>query len=141
MKHQSAEPEGHSGLIGLKVDYHFCMKPRPQTPAESVDVLAATIVVDDREERLAATRRLFLAATIFGGVCWLATLVTAVVSSETNGIMASWFAIFPSAFGLMGLVQVARGVSGRPALVAALTTGLAAMCLHFIFFATIWPAL
>lgn len=112
-----------------------------RSPVESVDILAAPIIVDDREERLAASRRLFLAATIFGALCWVGTLVTAVVSSETNGMRASWIAIIPSAFGLMGLVQVSRGVFGRRAVAVSFFLAIGAVVGLFVFFEGIWPSL
>jgi peptidoglycan/LPS O-acetylase OafA/YrhL len=108
-------------------------------PTESVDAFAG-VVRDDEAPRTRA-RNLFRAAAIVAGAAWLATMYVAATSSETNGVYASWFAVFPTGFSLGGLHALARGRSAGRAVVQALVVGGLACLSLAVFFAAIWPAL
>jgi hypothetical protein len=110
-----------------------------RVPAESVGVLADEIT--DPERGRDAVRRLLLATGIVAAVAWLATLGVARFSSETNGIYASWFAIFPTTFALGGHLALRRGMSGGRALAVAFVAGAAGCLSLWVFFEGIWPSL
>ena len=113
-------------------------------PSHSVDVPALAL---DTERALAAERartrmrRLFIAASILGAALWVVTFFVSIRSSETNGIRASWFAIFPTAFGLAGLWSIGGTASPLRALGVAFASGVAGCLLLMFFFLAIWPSL
>ncbi len=117
------------------------MTRRPAGPAESVDAFGGPVVrVDDVETLRERRRPLFLAAVVFAAFAWGCTAATAVFSSETNGVRASWFAIFPTMFGLVGLGALA-GPRPRRALPLAVGAGFAGVAALWLFFVAIWPSL
>ncbi len=110
-------------------------------PAESVDAFGGAIVrVDDADAVRERRRPLFQAAVVFAAFAWGCTAATAVFSSETNGVRASWFAIFPTMFGLVGLGTLA-GPQPRRALPLAVGAGFAGVAALWLFFVAIWPSL
>jgi hypothetical protein len=108
-------------------------------PAESVDVLAGEMTDADRGRRRA--RPLFHAAFVFAALAWMATFVIGVHSSERNGVVASWIAIFPTTFGIGGLVALNNGVAGLRSLGIAFAAGAAGTACLWLFFEGIWPSL
>ncbi len=87
-------------------------------------------------------RLVFLAAFVFAALAWIFTLLVAINSSETNGIRASWIAIFPTAFGVGGLLSHDnKKNSASKALMFAFLWGIAASFGLWFFFAGIWPSL
>lgn len=108
-------------------------------PSQSVDVLAGDMRDHERPRRRART--LFLSALVVAGAAWLATLGAAIWSSETNGIMASWFAIFPTGFGVVGLLALGAGQGATASVRNALLAGCAGSASLWVFFEAIWPTL
>lgn len=108
-------------------------------PSQSVDVLGGD--VRDAERGRARARLLFLAAFVFAALAWIGTLVTAIKSSETNGIYASWIAIFPTTFGGGGLLALNVGAPGLRALGVAFGAGVVGVAGLWLFFEGIWPSL
>lgn len=115
------------------------MSPPHHLPSQSVDV--AGVVVDDPEPGRRRLRHLSIAALVVAAVAWLAVFFVGVLGSETDGVRASWFAIFPTGFGVMGHVALAQGLRGGPGLVRALLAGVASSLLLWAFFEGIWPSL
>ncbi len=113
------------------------MQERP--PSESVDALAGELRDPAQPGRRA--RRVFHSALVVAVVAWLATLGAAIGSSETNGIMASWFAIFPSCFGVVGVVSLDLGTGAIAGVRNAALAGLAGSVALWVFFEVIWPGL
>ncbi|MCC7074012.1 MAG: hypothetical protein IT383_22075 [Deltaproteobacteria bacterium] len=113
------------------------MSTRP--PSESVDVLAGELRDPELPRRRA--RRLCWSALVVAGAAWLATLGAAIWSSETNGITASWFAIFPTGFGTVGLLSLSAAKGAGASLRNALLAGCAGSLSLWAFFEAIWPAL
>jgi hypothetical protein len=108
-------------------------------PSQSVDV--AGIVVDDPEPGRRRLRHVSIAALVVAAVAWLAVFFVGVLGSETNGLRASWFAIFPTGVSIMGHVALAQGLRGGPGFVRALLAGAASSLLLWFFFEGIWPSL
>jgi hypothetical protein len=113
------------------------MSHRP--PSESVDVLADE--VRDPEQPRRRARTLFQSSMLVAALAWLATLWAAVWSSETNGIYASWFAIFPTGFTLAGFVSLDLGKGVGACVRNALLAGAAGSAALWFFFEAIWPGL
>lgn len=111
----------------------------PRLPAESVDVLAGEMTDPERGRRRA--RPLFYAAAVVAAIAWIATFLVAINSSETSGVYASWFAIFPTTFAIGGLVALDNGVGGLRSLAIAFAAGAAGSLGLLFFFEAIWPSL
>jgi hypothetical protein len=113
-------------------------------PSHSVDVPSvdggAARAVDDEMAR-ARMRLVFLAAFLFAALAWLGTFLVAINSSETNGIRASWVAIFPTSFGSMGLLMLNAGRRPLAALGIALLSGCVGSLALWLFFVGVWPSL
>ena len=117
----------------------------PGGPSKSVDIpgvdASATQGVDHDSAR-ARMRLVFLAAFVFAAIAWLGTFLVAINSSETNGIRASWIAIFPTAFGAGGLLALSDPkFKASTALIGAFACGTLASFGLALFFAAIWPSL
>lgn len=115
-------------------------------PAEPVDISAPSLVgVESRPA--GAVGLVPTAALVFGGLAWLALPIgLALGISESEGVLVSWVAIFPTVFGLVARgLRNARIAEGKPAvLVPFLVGGLAgffASSLLLFFYAAIWPSL
>lgn len=114
-------------------------------PSKSVDIpgidASATDAVDHEAAR-GRMRLVFLAAFVFAAIAWLGTLLVAINSSETNGIRASWIAVFPTAFGAIGLLMLDdKKRKASTALLFAFIAGIAGSFFLAFFFAAIWPSL
>ena len=121
------------------------MSPLPK-PAEPVDIHTPSF--DGVESMPASAVGLVpTAALVFGALAWLALPIgLALGISETQGIVMSWIAIFPTVFGFIArAVRKARLADGKPAvLVPFLVGGLAgffASSSLLFFYAAIWPSL
>jgi hypothetical protein len=111
-------------------------------PAQSVDVSAPSArELHDPEHGRHRARLVFLAAFVFAALAWIGTLVTATVSSETNGIYASWIAIFPTTFGAAGLFAIKNGKGPARAFLGAFAAGVLGVIALWFFFEGIWPSL
>lgn len=116
----------------------------PGAPSHSVDVPAVdgkTARAVEEEIARARMRLVFLAAFVFAAIAWIATFVISIRSSETNGIRASWVAIFPTSFGSMGLIVLNAGRRPLFALGIALLSGCVGSFALWLFFEGIWPSL
>lgn len=113
------------------------MSHRP--PSESVDVLAGELKDPEAPRRRA--RMIFQSALVVAALAWLGTLGAAIWSSETNGIFASWFAIFPTGFSLAGFVSLDMKKSAGACVRNALLAGAASSAALWFFFEAIWPGL
>lgn len=111
----------------------------PHLPAESVDVSGATF--DDPERRRTRARHLTDAALVVAALAWIAVFIVGVMGSETNGIRASWFAIFPTGFGVVGSIAHTMGLPARTILLRALLAGALSTTGLWFFFEAIWPSL
>ena len=114
-------------------------------PSKSVDIPgidpSATDAIDHENARR-RMRLVFLAAFVFAALAWIFTLLVAINSSETNGIRASWLAIFPTTFGIGGLLSLdEKKRKASNALIVALVCGVAGSFGLWFFFAGIWPSL
>lgn len=113
------------------------MSHRP--PSESVDVLSGDVKDPELPRRRART--LFQSTLVVAALAWLCTLGAAIWSSETNGIYASWFAIFPTGFTLAGFLSLDVGKSVGACVRNALLAGAACSAALWFFFEAIWPGL
>ncbi len=120
------------------------MAHRPSLPVHSVDVPTvdghAVRSVDDDRAR-GRMRLVFLAAFVFAALAWIGTFLVAINSSETNGIRASWVAIYPTSFGSVGLIVLNAGKRALAALGIALFAGCTGSLGLYLFFATVWQSL
>ena len=119
---------------------------RPVVPSASVDAFAGDVAGAGMADIVAAhargrARRVFFAAFVFAALAWLATLGAATFSSETNGVLCSHVAIFPTAFGVAGRLALDGGRSALRALGVAVAAGAIAVLALLFFFAAVWPAL
>lgn len=108
-------------------------------PAESVDVPGGEMRDVNRARDHA--RLIFLASFVFAGLAWVGTLITAITSSETNGIFASWIAMFPTTFGAAGLLALKAASPAGRALLIAFASGIGGSIGLWLFFEGIWPSL
>jgi hypothetical protein len=114
-------------------------------PSNSVDIPGLDASAADAVAHEQSRRRMklvFMAAFGFAALAWLFTLVVSIKSSETNGIRASWLAIFPTTFGIGGLLALdSPKMSASKALLIAFVCGVAGSFGLWFFFAGIWPSL
>ena len=115
------------------------MSSGQHVPAESVDVTSATF--SDLERGRDRARHLSTAALVVAAVAWIAVFFVGVKGSETNGIIASWFAIFPTGFGIAGRTAVENGASATKSLGVAFVAGVLSSAGLWLFFEGIWPSL
>ncbi len=108
-------------------------------PAESVDVTGATFT--DLERGRDRARHLSTAALVVAAAAWIAVFFVGVKGSETNGIIASWFAIFPTGFGIAGRVAVDSGAPAMKSIGVAFIAGVLSSAGLWLFFEGIWPSL
>jgi hypothetical protein len=86
------------------------------------------------------------AALVFGAIMWIAVLVLNPSLSETKLVQLSWFAMFPTVFGLVGRILRNRALAENKPAVAkplgiALAWGFGAVLFEWFFYEAIWPSL
>ena len=109
-------------------------------PSQSVDVLGGAVTDGGAAGRRRA-RHLFWALGVVALVCWAVTVRIGLFGSETDGIRASWFAIYPSGASLAGLVALNNGQPPGKAVLIAFVTGFFSSGALWFFFEGIWPSL
>ena len=119
------------------------MKPTP--PSASVDVFAPPQAPE--HAGWAALSLVPVAAFVFAALAWCVTGFLA-YGSESDGIAGATVAMFPTGFGVAGLIvrksELAR-VDRRPSALRLLSisfgAGVLAMLLFGVFMSGIWPSL